>query len=190
MAVTVTLLPAEGCGLMLWFQFILGGESRKLECVLDKDRGLGCFSCLRNFFAWPISVMATNLIAGFGAWALKPSRVARSSWLALAYFGQFIGDRCNQGGHVWQRVDPPALWRKNNQSAKDPAYKTMDKTSREIWSSTCNVAVTLKSLKHEVHISMLHMEDGLKLWLAFSFFSVLQQVFTPLPLMGERVPIP
>lgn len=53
MAVTVVLLPAEGCGLVLSFQFILGGESRKVECVPGKDRGLGLLSCLRNFLCVP-----------------------------------------------------------------------------------------------------------------------------------------
>lgn len=169
MAVTVILLPAERCGLMLWFQFILGGESRKLNVTQIRIGFWAASLASEIFFACPISVMSPSLIAWFGAWASQPSRVPHSSWLASAYFGQLISDQCVQECHVWQRVDPPALWRAN-QSTKDTTYRTMDKTSTEIWSNTCNVAVTLKSLNHEVHKSVLHVEDALKLWQAFSFF--------------------
>lgn len=91
------------------FSLFWGEKAENLNVCWIRTGVWAASLVLEIFFAWPISVMATNLIAGFGAWALKPSRVARSSWLALAYCGQFIGDRCNQGGHVWQRVDPPAL---------------------------------------------------------------------------------
>lgn len=54
----------------------------------------------------------------------------------------------------------------------------------------CDLAGTVEAVNPEAHKSRLHVADAQKLWPAFAFFSVLQQVFSPVLLRGRDFPCP